>query len=226
MSSSGQDSLSAENKDMWMSELNSQHVSRADMNTLIMNYLVTEGFKEAAEKFSAESGVTPSVNLDTLDDRIRIRQAILDGRIQEAVALVNSLYPELLDNDRYLYFRLQQQQLIELIKGRQLEQALDFAQSRLAERVEEKPNVLPELEKTLALLAFEDPGASPFGELLHPSHRQKVASEVNCAILASDSTPRLANLVKLLLWAQEELDKRKVPFPHMTDIAEGVISDP
>ncbi|CAL1529276.1 unnamed protein product [Lymnaea stagnalis] len=213
-------------KDAWMKQLMNQHVGRADMNKLIMNYLVTEGFKEAAEKFSAESGVTPSVNLDSLDDRIRIRQAILDGRITEAIGIINSLYPELLDNDRYLYFRLQQQQLIELIKNKELEKALTYAQNRLSERVEENPNVLPELEKTLALLAFDNPESSPFGELLHPSQRQKVASEVNAAILETDSTPRLANLLKLLLWAQEELDKRKVPFPHMTNVAEGSIDDP
>ncbi|KAH9500555.1 Glucose-induced degradation complex subunit [Bulinus truncatus] len=213
-------------KETWMKQLVTQHVSRADMNKLIMNYLVTEGFKEAAEKFSIESGVSPSVNLDSLDDRIRIRQAILDGRIMDAIALINSLYPELLDNDRYLFFRLQQQQLIELIKSKDLEKALNYAQCKLAERVEENPNVLPELEKTLALLAFENPESSPFGDLLHPSQRQKVAIEVNAAILETDSTPRLANLLKLLLWAQEELDKRKVPFPHMTNIADGIIEDP
>ncbi|XP_059160654.1 glucose-induced degradation protein 8-B homolog [Physella acuta] len=212
-------------RDSWMKQLMSQHVGRADMNKLIMNYLVTEGFKEAAEKFSAESGVTPTVNLDSLDDRIRIRQAILEGRVMEAIAIINSLYPELLDNDRYLFFRLQQQQLIELIKKKDLEKALNYAQSRLSERVEENPNVLPELEKTLALLAFDNPEHSPFGELLHPSQRQKVASEVNAAILETDATPRLANLLKLLLWAQEELDKRKVPFPHMINISEGTIED-
>lgn len=212
-------------KDAWMLQLMTHHVGRTDMNKLIMNYLVTEGFKEAAEKFSVESGVEPTVNLDSLDDRIRIRQAVLDGRIMEAIAIVNSLYPELLDNDRYLFFRLQQQHLIELIKRKELEPALEFAQNKLAERVEENPNVLPELEKTLALLAFEKPEMSPFGDLLHPSQRQKVASEVNSAILETDSTPRLANLVKLLLWAQEELDKRKVPFPHLTNIAEGSIGE-
>lgn len=42
-----------------------------------------------------------------MDDRIRIRDAIQNGRIQEATSLVNQLHPELLDNDRYLYFHLQ-----------------------------------------------------------------------------------------------------------------------
>lgn len=31
----------------------------------------------------------------------------MTGRIQEATALINQLHPELLDNDRYLYFHLQ-----------------------------------------------------------------------------------------------------------------------
>lgn len=66
-----------------------------------------EGFKEAAEKFQQESGVTPSMDLSMMDNRIRIRDAIQGGRIQEATLLVNQLHPDLLDNDRYLYFHLQ-----------------------------------------------------------------------------------------------------------------------
>lgn len=76
----------------------------------------TEGFKEAAEKFQAEANVEPSVPLETLDNRILIREAVQSGRIQEATHLVNKLHPWLLDNDRYLYFHLQQLHLIELIR--------------------------------------------------------------------------------------------------------------
>lgn len=67
----------------------------------------TEGFKEAAEKFQQESGIDPPIDLDTTDNRIKIRDAIQSGRIEEAIALVNQLHPELLDNDRHLYFHLQ-----------------------------------------------------------------------------------------------------------------------
>lgn len=72
-----------------------------------MQLLFSEGFKEAAEKFQMESGVGPAIELNSLDDRIRIRDAIQKGRIQEATALINQLHPEMLDNDRYLYFHLQ-----------------------------------------------------------------------------------------------------------------------
>ena len=55
-----------------------------------------------------------------------------------------------------------------------VEGALEFAQTHLAERGEQNGDILVELERTLALLAFENPESSPFGELLHPSQRQKV----------------------------------------------------
>ncbi|EDS33034.1 conserved hypothetical protein [Culex quinquefasciatus] len=101
----------------WQSRLETfQSFKQDDINKLIMNYLVTEGFKEAAEKFQAESGVEPSVDLSSLDNRILIREAVQNGRVQEAVRQVNQLHPELLDNDRYLYFHLQQLHLIELIR--------------------------------------------------------------------------------------------------------------
>lgn len=54
-----------------------------------------------------ESGIEPSVDLDSLDERIKIREMILKGQIQEAIALINNLHPELLDTNRYLYFHLQ-----------------------------------------------------------------------------------------------------------------------
>jgi len=88
---------------------------------------------------------------------------------------VNQLHPELLDNDRYLYFHLQQLHLIELIRMGRVEEALQFAQDQLSEAGESDDNILCELERTLALLAFDEPHKSPFSDLLHPTHRQKVS---------------------------------------------------
>lgn len=74
---------------------------------------------------------------------------------------------------------LQQQHLIELIRQKSVEDALKFAQMHLAERGESDMEILAELERTLALLAFEDPENSPFGELLHSSQRQKVECDLS-----------------------------------------------
>ena len=74
-------------------------------------FIITEGFKEAAEKFRLEAGISPlgdkNSDLSSMDNRIKIRDCIQAGKISEATALVHQLHPELLDDDRYLFFHLQ-----------------------------------------------------------------------------------------------------------------------
>jgi len=70
-------------------------------------YFILEGFKEAAEKFAEEAGISLSnVDLTSLDERLRIREAIESGKIQEAISLINTKAPELLDQNRQLAFHL------------------------------------------------------------------------------------------------------------------------
>lgn len=69
--------------------------------------IISEGFKEAALKFQQEAGLQEPALCSSLDERIMIREAVQSGRIPDAIAMVNALHPELLDNDRYLYFHLQ-----------------------------------------------------------------------------------------------------------------------
>lgn len=57
----------------------------------------------------------------------------------------------------------------------------------------------------------------------------QVACELNAALLAAEnkeSSPKLVGLLKLLLWAQDELDAKKVKFPRLTDLARGTLEDP
>ena len=57
----------------------------------------------------------------------------------------------------------------------------------------------------MALLAFEETKKSPVGDLLDHAQRQKIASEVNAALLSSqhqDKDPKLPSLLKMLVWAQ------------------------
>jgi hypothetical protein len=50
-----------------------------------MNYLVIEGFKDAAEKFKIESKSSSIVQLDSITDRMNIRNAIQQGDIDTAI---------------------------------------------------------------------------------------------------------------------------------------------
>ncbi|KAK9064232.1 hypothetical protein SSX86_015612 [Deinandra increscens subsp. villosa] len=135
---------------------------------------------------------------------------------------------QILDTNPQLFFHLQQQRLIELIRNGKVEEALEFAQEELAPRGEENQSFLEELERTVSLLAFEDVKNSPVGDLLDISQRLKTASEVNAAILTSQShekDPKLPGLLRMLLWAQNQLDEKAV-YPRITDLSTATLQDP
>jgi len=65
-----------------------------DLNRLVMDYLVIEGYKSAAEEFSLEAGVQPAVDFASIESRRNIREALNRGDVQEAITRVNDLNPE------------------------------------------------------------------------------------------------------------------------------------
>lgn len=213
----------------WERRLHDVNVSKHDLNRLVMDYLVIEGFKSAAEEFSREAGLLAPVDLDSIESRMNIREALQRGDVGEAIARVNDLNPEILDTNPALYFRLQQQKLIEYIRQGKVAEALEFAQAELAPRGEESPEFLAELEKTMALLAFESSPSAPQSilELLSPAQRLKTAGEVNAAILESFSQgkdAKLVGLLKLLCWGETMLEQ-KADFPKL-DLTEGTFAKP
>eukprot|EP00126_Sphaerothecum_destruens_P009418 Sdes_comp20502_c0_seq5m14981 len=134
----------------WQKRLSKVKIQKSELNKLVMNYLVIEGYKDAAEKFMKESGEAPSLDLASIEERMKIREAVQHGNISRAIELVNDLNPEILDMNPQLYFHLQQQTLIELIRENRIEEALNFAQEELAPRGEE--NVKKQKKKVLCIV--------------------------------------------------------------------------
>lgn len=77
--------------------------------------------------------------------------------------------------------------MLELIRNGDLEKALVFAQTHLAgslqNRLEQFPQLIREVENTMALIAFPDPANSAYGSLLDTRHVELVAGALNRAIL-------------------------------------------
>lgn len=59
-----------------------------------MDYLVVEGYKEAAENFAREAGMDPQADFESIQTRMTIRNAIQQGDIEDAIERVNDLNPE------------------------------------------------------------------------------------------------------------------------------------
>ena len=80
----------------WETKLGTVELNKNDMNKLVMNYLVIQGYKDAAEKFAREANIPPNVDLSTIQDRMNVRTAVESGHIDEAIERVNDLDPEVI----------------------------------------------------------------------------------------------------------------------------------
>nr|CDS31651.1 bloom syndrome protein [Hymenolepis microstoma] len=197
--SSGQDtSVDAQPQDSQFSQFeclgtpSGLTLTRNEINRLILEYLIVEGYKDAAEKFQLEIGIEEPLSEvhstgASLKERMEIREAVLSRRIEYTIDRVNQLWPELFENNPYIYFQLRQLEMLELIRVGNLEKALTFAQTHLAgslhNRLEQFPQLLQEVENTMALIAFSDPINSAYGSLLDSRHVELVAGALNRAIL-------------------------------------------
>jgi hypothetical protein len=149
-----------------------------------MNYLVIEGYKEAAESFQPKHKTKP--DLSSIEDRMLIRSAIQSGDIPQAITRINDFDPEILDSTPRIFFHLLMQRMIEAIRRDRWEEALRMAQGELGVVAAESEEYLREFEDVMLLMAFdvrdkENPGK----DLLSPAQRMKTANEVNVALLAS-----------------------------------------
>ncbi|KAG5149895.1 hypothetical protein JHK82_016776 [Glycine max] len=56
-----------------LKKLSDVKIRKEDMNKLVMNFLITEGYVEAAEKFRMESGTEPDIDLATITYRMAVK---------------------------------------------------------------------------------------------------------------------------------------------------------
>lgn len=59
-----------------------------------MDYLITEGYPSAAEKFAAEANIQPKADFTGIQERVQIRESIHRGDLQVAIELINELNPD------------------------------------------------------------------------------------------------------------------------------------
>lgn len=66
----------------------------SDLNSVIMDYLISEGYPSAAQKFALEANIQPQVDVESIRERVEIRNAIYGGDIQSAIEKINELNPQ------------------------------------------------------------------------------------------------------------------------------------
>ncbi|ALC41084.1 CG18467 [Drosophila busckii] len=82
---------------------------QTDLNYLILNFLIKEGSRNVALHCEVEARMKT-------EDAGRIRQAVRYGQLQYAIEMAKKLHAHFGDN--YIYFHMQQLQLIEFINDK------------------------------------------------------------------------------------------------------------
>ncbi|KAL8706020.1 MAG: hypothetical protein Q9201_000905 [Fulgogasparrea decipioides] len=195
-----------------------------DLNSVIMDYLISEGYPSAAQRFASEANIQPTSAVDSIQERVEIREAIYAGDIQTAIERINELNPILLEKDNALHFALLRLQLVELIRHCQTDSndnvtpALDFATQQLAPRAPTNRQFIEDLEQTMALLIFKPQDLPPqLAALLKPELRKDVAQRVNEALLFEQgerTKAKLFDLVHLRGWSEMKAREAKKDLPE------------
>lgn len=123
----------------WETKMDEVEVSRDQIHRMIMDYFVVEGYASAATAFSKESNCaeTSSPQKKTLSERSSVICAMNEGDCSTAIALTNKINPDVLEEDPSVAFAVALQQLIELIREKELDECLDFAHEEIVSRCED-----------------------------------------------------------------------------------------
>ena len=178
-------------------------VSRAD--DLVRQYLEHYGYQDTLEALvplnSADSTKSDanghSSERSALGNRKRVRKLVQSGDILGAMAMVEELYPGLLESPSSsdTLFQLHCQQFLELVKSGETLAAVAYARTQLnplcgphnADDVD--PEKAAYLEKVMGSLAYAQLGDAPgdVAELLSDEQRELTADCVNAAMLRAES---------------------------------------
>lgn len=214
--------------------VNAVKTPKSDINALILDYLTMEGYPQAAANFSKEANLAPQQDKSFVHTRQQIRSAIHNGKIDEAITLLNHFNPEILDQDPPLHFALLRLQLVERIRqansnGNDFAPVVKFAQDQLAPRASTKKEFLKDLEETMVMLFFTPDKMPPTQQkLLSPDLREEVADKVNKAILFHHNRRRdaaIRSIVKMRAWAENVARDKKLDVPDVIDLGLNAAAD-
>ncbi|KAL8898633.1 MAG: hypothetical protein Q9207_006603 [Kuettlingeria erythrocarpa] len=210
----------------WRYFLLTNHAIHRDLNSVVMDYLVSEGYPSAARKFASEANVQPTSGVNSIQERIDIREAIHSGNIQVAIEKINELNPMLLDRDRSLHFALLRLQLVELIRegiGLPVDDsktlaAINFSETVLGPRAAPNAQFLEDLERTMMLLIYDYTNIpDEYADQLEPQFRKDIAQRVNEALLKEQgerNKARLYDLVRLRAWSEMKAREMNKDLPE------------
>ncbi|KAM0948938.1 putative CRA domain-containing protein [Dioscorea sansibarensis] len=206
-------------RDDWLPKLKDVKIRKKDEKELVMNFLIRESSYKTIKNFTAESGTEAGMDLELLKDLQPVLIAVKSGNYGDAIEKLNDLYPEMLNTNHRLYFRLHLLRFIELSLIGDVDKAVDFG-TEFATWCSQNQFPDEELGRITASLVLGKPQ-----ELLDEAQSLKDAKEIHENVLTClglEKETNLDRLLKMLLWVQNQLDEFAV-FPKINDLAKATL---
>ncbi|KAI5459864.1 CTLH/CRA C-terminal to lish motif domain-containing protein [Mariannaea sp. PMI_226] len=152
--------------------------SRKRLDRLLADYLLRHGYNESAKELAQQRGMENLVDINTFTAMSRIRDALKNGSVTEALAWCTENKKELRKMESKLEFMLRFQQYIELVRTRsstKLTEAIAHAKKHL---IPYRATFEREVSQACGLLAFppSSPASAAYSDLYKPSRWTDLAN--------------------------------------------------
>ncbi|PHH83732.1 hypothetical protein CDD82_3806 [Ophiocordyceps australis] len=167
--------------------------SRIRLDRLIVDYLLRRGFHRTARELAMERGIGRLVDVDTFTSMNRIREALLNGSVSEALAWCADNKKELRKMESKLEFMLRLQQFIELVRTQSEPKMLEAISHAKKHLIGSETAFPREIRQAAALLATV-PGTGGNDSLYRRSRWADLAdmfTEAHSTLLALPPWPLL-----------------------------------
>ncbi|RDA88555.1 hypothetical protein CP532_5809 [Ophiocordyceps camponoti-leonardi (nom. inval.)] len=170
--------------------------SRRRLDRLLADYLLRHGFIQTATDLAKERGIENLVDIDTFVNMSRIREALLRGSVNDALAWCTDNKKELRKMESKLEFMLRYQQYIELVRTQsqpKLMEAIAHAKKHLVPYASVYPR---DVQQACGLLAYppQSVASSAYADLYKPSRWTELAdvfTKAHNSLLSLPSVPLL-----------------------------------
>jgi glucose-induced degradation protein 8 len=200
----------------------SSSLTKSDINNILMDYFILEGYQDVVHEFSNESFSTlhqSHPNMATLESRECIRFQISNGMILESLELIEKEYPELL-MDPMTLFQLYEQHFVECLLNNEVLKALNFASEKMIPLAMQSRKLLGKVEEMMTMILFlkssEEEIPMKYSAKMALDRRYELANDINSLIIQTAtaeirerSEPKLISILKEMVCQQNDL-KRKL----------------
>ena len=207
----------------WLEESPSiERISKVSQDQLVLDYLISEGYSEAAEQFSLESGIGIDISKSKLmKHKNQFRELLYSGKIDELIENLKGIDENMFDNNENLLIDLLLIKFSLIVKSGKIQDAINMGKQELATYMT-NDKYSEKIDQYLVMLAFQDITKYPYQDLINNVQLCKITSKIN-AELNKKKDPKLLMLLRLLYWSQDNLSDH-VNFPSLTEPSEAKVT--